>query len=145
MTTPRLSERLVAGENDYPHFAEGWHERTADGRCAVEYRSAAGREGIIVLRRASSATRVVLLLSGPRGLVTEVLRGTISVNGAEVPLQLDADLWVIREVPLPPADTQGDDRLEIRLVLPDPPCADDVLHNGDTRRLGWYVSAVWQE
>lgn len=141
----RLAERVVAGENDYPHFAQGWHDRSRDGRCAVEYRAVSGEEGVLVLRRSPAATRLMLLLSGPRGLSEGPLRGSIVLNETVHAIELDFDLWVVREIPLPKSADDSPQGLCARFVLPNPPCPNDVLHNGDSRRMGWYVSAAWQE
>jgi len=137
-----MNTRVAAGVNDYPHFADGWHDRTADGRCGIEFRPAAGERGVIKLARQTGARELVVLYSGPRGMAPGALCGALVVNGASHPLRLDADLWRILRVPLP---AQTSDELLLEFLLDDPPIPDTVLHNGDSRPMGWFVSAVWQE
>lgn len=133
---------VVAGINDATCLRDGWHERERDGRCGIAYR-AAGERGALEVGRQASAGRLWCLISGPRGLAEEALQGEIIIGGQSHKLQLDADLWVLRSFPLPEGEPGAPLRIELR--LPDPPCPDRVLHNGDGRRLGWFVSALWQE
>ncbi|MCB2153631.1 hypothetical protein KQI84_01995 [bacterium] len=141
MTGLVLDTAALAGRNDHPHYESGWHERERDGRCGVVYR-AGRKESVLRLRRREGAKRLCLLISGPRGLVEDTLRGTLQINESCIDLELDADVWTIREVELPEDES---DELRVLLTLPGAPCPDEVLHNGDPRRLGWFLSAAWQE
>lgn len=132
---------LIAGTNDYPHFAAGWHERQTDGRCGVRYRAANGT-GHVVLRRHRGAASVCALLSGARGLRDTPLAGTVVVDGEVYEVALDADLWVLRRFPLRKGTGET---VSLLFDMPGAPCPDEVLGNGDGRRLGWFVAAVWQE
>jgi len=134
---------VITGWNDHPHFGGGWHERERDGRIGVPYRSANGC-GVINLRRGPTARSLMVLMSGPRGLATDALVGRVLVDGEAHACRLDVDSWVLRTFPLPPLDAK-DAVLSVVFELDGPPRADDTLHNGDYRPLGWYVSAVWLE
>ena len=141
MTGLPLETVVLAGRNDHPQYESGWHGRERDGRCGVVYRSGEA-EAVLRLRRQEGARRLCLLMSGPRGLARETLRGSLAINGIEQALELGADVWVLREFDLP---ADGCQELRVVFSLPGAPCPDDVLHNGDARRLGWSLSAAWQE
>ncbi|MEQ8820506.1 MAG: hypothetical protein RLY93_09690 [Sumerlaeia bacterium] len=140
----RFDCAVVCGRNDHPHFVEGWHDRERDGRCGVSYRAANG-SGLLRLRRQPGARRLHLLLSGPAGLTPSPLAGLLAFPTSQSPphpLSLHHDQWALREIALP-GDLAGD-TIDLRLTLESPPCPDEVLRNGDGRRLGWYVAGVWQ-
>ncbi|MDK2972308.1 MAG: hypothetical protein PWP23_2063 [Candidatus Sumerlaeota bacterium] len=139
MTDAVLANAVVIGTNDFPHLTRGWHARETDGRCGVAFRACKGT-GALRLAAPVGAKSVHLLLSGPRGLCQGALRGTAAVNGTPHELDLDADLWVMRSFPLSPAA-----EVEVELLLNDAPCPDEVLGNGDGRRLGWFLAAAWVE
>jgi hypothetical protein len=138
MSTPATA--VIAGANDFPHFVQGWHDRERDGRCGVVYR-AAGPRARLRLGHVPGAATLWMLLSGPRGLCAAPLTGRVTIAGRAHEVRLDEDLWVVRGFPLAEPSPQT---LEIELELPDAPCPDDVLRNGDGRRLGWFLAAAWQ-
>jgi hypothetical protein len=145
MTAPAHAPRAAAGANDHPHFAEGWHVRERDGRCGIPYR-ACGARAVLVLARQSGARRVQVLMSGPRGLAHADLTGALEVEDAKgsvasrTRLHLGADLWVVRSLELP----AGEGPIRLVFHADAPVCPEEVLGNGDPRRLGWFVSAAWQ-
>lgn len=136
-----LPTSFAVGTADIRCFGDGWHERQRDGRCAVLYR--ASREaGRILLARDPAARELCVLLSAPVGLMPNAaFSGEIAVDGRTHSLQLDGDWWVVRRQPLPESK---DETLAIELRATSLACPDDILRNGDRRRLGWYVAAAWQ-
>ncbi len=140
MPTPPRHGFIVVGRQGEEQLLKGWHERERDGRHGIAYRSST-EDGLLVLRRHPEATRLNLILSGPVPLHGGVMRGYLIVNRQKHELPLAVDTWVLRSYPNP---TEGDD-IQVRLYLKDPIVPDNVLHNGDARRLGWYLSAIWQD
>ncbi len=139
LVSPKLSA-IVVGKFGENQMVRGWHEREEDGRYGIPYRAASG-EAVLYLKHPPEATRLHVLLSGPVGLKGQALDGRIIIDKKKYQLPLDVDGWVLRTYPI---DVMKD-ALRVRLTLPDPVVPDAVLHNGDARALGWYVSAVWQE
>lgn len=136
-----LYTSIVVGRHGESQLLTGWHDREIDGRSGVAYR-ASGEVAMLELLRQQGTGELRVLLSGPVGLTeSRALIGRLTVNGRrhEVPLAVDA--WVLRVFPL----ESHRDRLTIRLELPDAPVPDHVLSNGDARRLGWFLSAIWQQ
>lgn len=132
----------AVGRIEFEAFAAGWHAQQFDARCGVPYRAADGC-GTVRLARQRGAHRICVLLSGPAGIGRGgAASGEIEVDGRAHPVELRGDWWCVRRVPLAAG---GEEEVSVRFRLRDAPCPDDVLHNGDLRRLGWYVSAVWQE
>lgn len=135
-----LRSSIVVGRHGEGQLREGWYDRERDGRHGVPYRACA-RSGLLEVARLSGATTLMLILSGPVGLVGGPLRGRLTVNGRRFELPLDVDAWVLRRYPL----ESGRAVVQVRLELDAAPVPDKVLQNGDTRVLGWFLSAVWQE
>ncbi|MCC5874816.1 MAG: hypothetical protein JJU11_01230 [Candidatus Sumerlaeia bacterium] len=131
---------IVIGRHGERQLMDGWHERERDGRCDVSYR--AGKEAATLeLARLRGAKKIHLVLSGPIGLTSAPLDGRITINGRRHELPLAVDSWVLRVYPLETSRSQ----LSIRLELPNAPIPDQILKNGDARKLGWFLSAIWQE
>lgn len=135
-----LRSSIVVGRHGEGQLRGGWHDRERDGRHGVPFH-ACGREGALELARLPDATRLSLILNGPVGLAQGPLVGRVTVNGRRFELPLEVDAWVLRRYPL----ESGRPVLQVRLELESPPIPDNVLHNGDTRELGWMLSAIWQE
>ena len=138
-----LATAVSAGRNDFPHFVEGWHDRERDGRTGIAYR-ASKPVARFELARDPNATHLCILVSAPRGLCAADLQSTVSLHGApELLITFQNDLWVLRRIPLP--DSDGESPLSLQIKTPEAPCPDDLLHNGDGRRLGLFLGAAWQE
>lgn len=139
--TPRPAHSsIVVGRHGERQLVEGWHDRERDGRNGVAYR-AGGESAMLELARLRGATSIHLLVSGPIGLTGASLDGRITINGRRFKLPLAVDSWVLRVYTLETSRS----RLMIRLELPNAPVPDRILGNGDPRKLGWFLSAVWQE
>lgn len=146
MTAPAppalLLPAIVVGRFGEHQLRTGWHERQTDGRNGIPF-VATTAEAELLLQPAPGARTLQLLLSGPVGLAGNPLEGNLSIAGNDHPLRLTVDTWVWRSVALPP--DPDDQHWKIRLRMPRPVVPDTILHNGDGRRLGWYLSAIWQE
>ena len=137
-----LSDTIIVGRVGENQLAEGWHERETDGRYGIPYRSTTD-DGHLRLRRRPGATRLYTILTGPVSLHGGRMHGYMIVNRQKYELPLKVDTWVLRSFDIDP-DPQATD-LHVRLYLKDPIVPDHVLHNGDARKLGWYLSAIWQQ
>ncbi|MCC7392015.1 hypothetical protein IT571_06610 [Candidatus Sumerlaeota bacterium] len=139
VVNPRLSS-IVVGKFGENQMVKGWHEREVDGRSGIPYR-ASGGESVFYLKHPPLATKLYLLLSAPVGLRSTPLDGRIVIDKLKYQLPLAVDGWVLRTFPIECAKQA----IRIKLMISDPVVPDTVLHNGDARALGWFLSAVWQE
>lgn len=132
---------IVVGALGESQLADGWHDRERDGRYGIPFR-AAGERGVLHLRRTPGSRQLLLIVSGAASLAPgRRLDGRIIINSRKYELPLEIDNWVLRRYPIESSRAV----LEVRLELANPPVPDRVLHNGDARRLGWFLSAIWQE
>ena len=132
---------IVVGRCGESQLVQGWHEREQDGRFGIPY-CASGASARLALRAIDNPRWLCLLLSAPVGLTTRgVLAPRITFNKKrhELPLQLDS--WVLRSFKLEPRKAF----IEVRFEVPDAVVPDAVLKNGDARKLGVFLSAIWQE
>lgn len=135
-----LADAIIVGRAGENQLLEGWHERETDGRYGIPYR-AATEDGRLKLRWRSTSKTLNLIVSGPLALHGGEMNGYLIVNRQKYELPLRVDTWVLRSFAI---EHEGPE-LNVRLYLKEVIVPDHVLHNGDARRLGWYLSAVWQE
>jgi hypothetical protein len=131
---------IVVGRAGERQLLQGWHEREADGRNGIPYRASAP-EGELVLEAVPGATKLHVLVSAPVGLAGHPLEGRIVFNKQKFALPLAIDHWMHRVFPL----ESKRDVLQVRLYLKEGIVPDSILHNGDPRKLGVFLSAIWQE
>ncbi len=135
-----LQPAIVVGRYGENQLGEGWHERETDGRYGIPYR-ASSHDATLVLRREQNANTLHILMSGSLGLAPAGLEGAVRIGERLFPMKLSADAWVLRKIPL----VDLGETLEIRFLMPNPIIPDYVIHNGDARALGWFLTAIWQE
>lgn len=131
---------IVVGRFGEEQMLRGWHERERDGRYGIPYRSSTD-DGMLVLRRRPNTGKLWVLISGPVALHGGNMAGYLIIDRQKYELPLTADIWALRDFPI----ISDDPILRVRLYLRSPIVPDRLLHNGDARQLGWYLSAVWQE
>jgi hypothetical protein len=76
--------------------------------------------------------------------------GCIALEGGPaLPLELDVETWVLRRMDVPEGlrehALEEARSLRLSLSMHEELVPDRVLKNGDARRLGWLVTAVWQQ
>lgn len=163
---------LLMGYNETGRLGEGWHDLERDGRTGTAYRATQAKADLTLPVPKGTHT-LFMLYSGSPTLAGKTLSGRLELvlgeqnatgdtrdeagknakdasesgPGAEgkeqkysAPLGLEHDTWTLCTMALD-SEADGSGRLQIHadiLVVPD-----RVLHNGDARALGFYVSAVW--
>ena len=138
-THPDL-QMIVVGRCGEGQLLSGWHERENDGRSGLPYR-ASGPEATLVLRVQETATVLHLLVSGPVGIAGRPVDGRIIFNNRKFEVPLRVDHWVLRSYPL----EVNRPLLQVRFQIASPVIPDLVLANGDPRKLGIFLSAIWSE
>lgn len=131
---------IIVGKAGERQMLEGWHERERDGRFGIPYRASTA-SGSIVLKRIPGSQNLNMILSGPVPLHGGKMDGRIIVNRRKYELPLAVDIWVFRSYPI----ESSRDMLEITFQIDNPVVPGNVIGNGDSRQLGWFLSAVWQE
>ncbi len=144
------------GFNEAGALRGGWHDLERDGRQGVPYR-ATKAEAELTISRPPEAARLSILISGSPSLLGRPLKGNIEIredlSGAPpekeagtgqvlgmLPIALQQDIWVVRGIDLPAEQIPS---IRIRIKMDDLVVPDRVLRNGDSRGLGFYISAVW--
>jgi len=136
---------IVFGKNESRYLREGWHEREVDGRVNFPYRSTM-QVAEILMKILPETKYVFLLLAAPVSLLDSEQVGTIALAEnqkviAEKKITRNHDQWKLEVLEIPEIFT-GEAHLKIRSNSVGIP--DKVLHNGDQRKFGWMVSAIWQ-
>lgn len=142
MVTPAAVQHsaVIVGRFAEDQLVSGWYDRQRDGRTQIAYRGCGGR-GELFLKRKPRAAMLNLILSGPLALYKQGLRGYLFIGRHKFELPLYVDSWVYRSFPI----LSESEILHVRLEHPEPAVPDQILRNGDTRPLAWYLSAIWQE
>ncbi|MBI1293144.1 hypothetical protein GC173_18210 [bacterium] len=138
-THPDL-QMIVVGRCGEGQLLTGWHEREADGRSGLPFR-ASGPDASLVLRVRQEATRLNLLVSGPVGIAGRPVDARIIFNNRKFEMPVGIDHWVYRSFPL----EVHRPLLQVRIQVASPVIPDLVLANGDPRKLGVFLSAIWSE
>ena len=137
--TESLSHALVVGINDNQLCRDGWHERAVDGRSGILYRPMAA-EATFQLALPGGDLEIVALVSASTTLCGGLMKAHLLLD--ENPLAktiLDTENWVIRRFPLKQA------RAGLHLfkwIVEDTFIPNDVLKNGDFRKMGLYMACV---
>jgi hypothetical protein len=147
---------MLMGFNEAGALRGGWHDLERDGRQGVPYR-ATKAEAELTISRPAEPTRVSILISGSPSLLGRPLKGTLEVREeisentpqeesaakqvlAALRVALERDIWVVRGIDLPAGRIPS---IRLRIRMDDLVVPDRVLRNGDSRGLGFYISAVW--
>jgi hypothetical protein len=131
---------VVVGRCGEVQLESGWHEREQDGRNGIPYR-ATSPDAFLSLRAIPGATRLHLLVSGPVGIAQRPIDARIIFNRKKFELPIFIDHWAHRHYPL--EVTKG--TVQVRFKVAEPVIPDLMIGNGDPRRLGIYLSAIWME
>lgn len=137
----QLLSSIVVGSFGEAQLLDGWLERERYGETGVHY-TACGCVGRLRVARKDGASRVALLLSAPVGLLGKPALGQVSIGRKAWRFRIEADLWVVRRLPLV---SKGEADLTIELRARQTVIPDRILNNGDHRALGLFLGAVWQE
>lgn len=133
-------QMIVVGRCGENQLQSGWHERETDGRSGIPYR-ASGPDGTLVLSVRQDARKLHMLLSGPVGIAGRPIDARIIFNSKKFALPIGIDHWVHRsfavEITRP--------LLQVRFQVANPVIPDLILANGDPRKLGIFLSAIWTE
>jgi hypothetical protein len=138
-THPELP-MIVVGRCGENQLLSGWHEREADGRSGVPFR-ASGPDASLVLRVHQEARHLYVLLSAPVGISGRPTEARIIFNTRKHALPVEIDHWVLRRYPLQVVRPL----LQVRIQVASPVIPDLVIANGDPRKLGIFLSAIWAE
>jgi hypothetical protein len=132
---------ILVGMNDGSFFRRGWHERERDGRTDIPVRAMGDEAEIFWPARPERGGLMRLLISAPVSLIGEPATGSITFGDTRMPLRIEFEGWFVRTVMVPADGMVG----HVRLTCDNPVVPDQVLRNGDGRRIGWRVSALWIE
>jgi len=130
---------IIVGVNDQLLFLEGWHERTRDERCGVIYRPT-DKEAMFQVFSPGGDAEIVALLSAGVSLSSGALRGSLLYQGRNLgDFYMDTENWIIRRFSFPHAPAGW---LKLVWVIHNPFVPNDVLKNGDFRRMGLSVASI---
>lgn len=136
---------IVFGKNESRYLRDGWHEREVDGRVNFPYRSTMQEAGIL-LHILPHTKYIFLLIAAPVSLLDSEQVGTLSLLKdqsviTEKKIIRNHDQWNLEMLEIT-GNITGEANLKIKSNSVGIP--DKVLHNGDQRKMGWMVSAIWQ-
>ncbi len=151
MSLPRA---VLMGFNETGLLLEGWHDLERDGRADLPYRATRRAAQLQLALPPGGARRLWMLLAASPTLLGEPMTGRAGLFAetpggeallASAPISLDRDLWVVRRVELARLAPPGAIAARLCLEAARPVIPDRALRNGDTRELGWYLSAAGYE
>ncbi len=134
------SPAILIGQSGEHQLDRGWHEREVDERSGLSYR-ASSNDAVFMLANPEDAQFLNLIISGPVDLHDEKsMRGYVIINRRKYELPLSVNSWVLRTYPLPeqPASAYRVHLYIDKVIIPD-----EHLHNGDARKLGWFLNSAW--
>ena len=138
-----MCEILAVGYNDFMLLGEGWHERSVDARSGVVYRPSKARAEFW-LNVSEKHKAINLLLSASPTLIREKINFRLTCGDKTIgETRIEDDDWHLVKFPLPAeVSAEGKQKLKFTLSVSPTFIPHLVLHNGDFRELGGYLSAV---